>query len=53
MSEYSDLATAARWTGAKRSFADEANFQADGDLRGKCVLKGEPALVGSTTPRRG
>ena len=44
---------AARRTGAKIFFADEAHFQADADLRGKWVLKGEPALVGSTSPRRG
>ena len=34
-------------------FADEAHFRADADLRGKWVLKGEPALVDSTSPRRG
>jgi transposase len=40
-------------TGAKIFFADEAHFYADVDLRGKWVLKGEPALVGSTSPRYG
>ena len=45
-------ATAAR-TGTKIFFADEAHFQADANLRGKWVLKGEPALVDSTSPRRG
>jgi hypothetical protein len=34
-------------TGAKIFFVDEAHFSADVDLRGKWVLKGEPALVGS------
>ena len=34
-------------------FADEAHFRADAELRGKWVLKGEPALVDSTSPRRG
>jgi len=40
-------------TGAKIFFADEAHFYADVDLRGKWVLKGEPALVDSTSPRYG
>ena len=47
------MAAAARRTGAKIFFADEAHFRADGDLRGKWMLKGEPALVDSTSPRRG
>ena len=46
------LAPAAQ-TGTKTFFADEAHFQADADLRGKWVLRGEPALVYSTSPRRG
>ena len=33
--------------------ADEAHFRADAELRGKWVLKGEPALVDSTSPRYG
>ena len=33
--------------------ADEAHSQAHGDLRGKWVLKGTPALVDPTSPRRG
>ena len=51
--EYAALTAAARRSGAKIFFADEAHFQADADLRGKWVLRGEPALVGSTSPRRG
>ena len=51
--EYAALTAAARRSGVKIFFADEAHFQADADLRGKWVLKGEPALVGSTSPRRG
>ena len=39
--------------GAKVFFTDEAHFRADADLRGKWVLKGEPALVDSTSPRWG
>ena len=53
VSEYTALAAAARRTGAKIFFADEAHFQTDADLRGQWVLKGEPALVDSTSPRRG
>ena len=53
MSEYAALTAAARRTGVKIFFADEAHFRADADLRGKWVLKGEPALVDSTNPRRG
>jgi len=51
--EYALLRAAAARTGAKIFFADEAHFYADADLRGKWVLKGEPALVGSTSPRYG
>ena len=51
--EYAALAAAARRNGAKIFFADEAHFRADADLRDKWVLKGEPALVDSTSPRRG
>ena len=39
--------------GAKIFFADEAHFRADAELRCKWVLKGEPALVDSTSPRYG
>ena len=48
--EYAALTAAARRTGVKIFFADEAHFRADADLRGKWVLKGEPALVDSTSP---
>jgi transposase len=51
--EYALLRAAAAMTGAKIFFADEAHFYADVDLRGKWVLKGEPALVDSTSPRYG
>ena len=53
VAEYAVLTAEARRTGAKIFFADEAHFQADGDLRGKWGLQGEPALVDSTSPRRG
>jgi transposase len=51
--EYALLRAMAAATGAKIFFADEAHFYADVDLRGKWVLKGEPALVDSTSPRYG
>jgi transposase len=51
--EYALLRATAAMTGAKIFFVDEAHFYADVDLRGKWVPKGEPALVGSTSPRYG
>ena len=53
VAEYAALSEEAQRTGARIFFADEAHFRADAELRGKWVLKGEPALVGSTSPRRG
>jgi transposase len=51
--EYAALRVVARLTKAKLFFVDEAHFYADADLRGKWVLKGQPALVDSTSPRYG
>src|SRR5262245_32663030 len=51
--EYTILQAGAAASGAKIFFVDEAHFYADADLRGKWVLKGEPALVDSTSPRWG
>ena len=51
--EYALLRAAAEASGAKIFFVDEAHFYADADLRGTWVLKGEPALVDSTSPRWG
>ncbi len=51
--EYSALWEEAQRTEARIFFADEAHFRADAELRGKWVLKGEPALVDSTSPRYG
>ena len=50
---YAALLVEARQLGTKVFFADEAHFRADADLRGKWVLKGEPALVDSSSPRWG
>ena len=51
--EYAALREEAGRTGARILFADEAHFRADAELRGKWVLRGEPALVNSTSPRYG
>ncbi len=51
--EYATLSEEAWRTGARIFFADEAHFRADAELRGKWVLRGEPALVDSTSPRYG
>jgi len=51
--EYARIRAEAEASGAKIFFADEAHFYADVDLRRKWVLKGEPALVDSTSPRWG
>ena len=53
VAEYAVLMAEARRTGAKIFFADEAHFQVDGELRGEWVSQGGPALVDSTSPRRG
>jgi transposase len=53
VAEYACLQAEAAATGAKHFFVDEAHFYADADLGGKWVLKGEPALVDSTSPRYG
>jgi len=50
---YSQIQEEAPRRGAKIFFVDEAHFRADADLRGKWVLRGQPALVDSTSPRRG
>jgi transposase len=39
--------------GARLFFVDEAHFRADGDLRRLWTLKGQPALVDSTSPKYG
>ena len=51
VAEYAALSDEAHRFGAKIFFADEAPFRADAELRGKWVLRGEPALVDSTSPR--
>ena len=53
VAEYAAMSEEARRSGAKIFFADEAHFRADAELRGKWVLRGEPALVDSSSPRYG
>ena len=53
VAEYAALREEARRTGARIFFADEAHFRADAELRGKWVLRGEPALVNSNSPKYG
>ena len=50
VAEYAALSEEAQRSGAKIFFADEAHFRADAELRGKWVLRGEPALVDSNQP---
>jgi transposase len=50
---YAGLRSEAQGTGAKIFFVDEAHFRADVELRAKWVLRGEPALADSTSPRLG
>ena len=50
---YVALRSEAQAQGAKIFFVDEAHFRADVALRAKWVLRGEPALIDSTSPRLG
>ena len=53
VAEYAALREEAQATCARIFFADEAHFRADAELRGKWVLRGEPAPVDSTSPSYG
>jgi transposase len=53
VADYAQLCVEAQASGAKLFFVDEAHFRADVDLRAKWVLRGEPALADSTSPRLG
>jgi transposase len=53
VADYTALRIESQVNGAKIFFVDEAHFRADADLRTKWVLRGEPALVDSTSPRLG
>ena len=53
VAQYAALSEEVQRSGTKIFFADEAHFRADAELRGKWVLKGEVALVDSTSPRYG
>ena len=51
--EYVVLRSEAQAGKAKIFFVDEAHFRADVELRSQWVLRGEPALVDSSSPRMG
>ena len=53
VAQYAILREEAQRTEARIFFADEAHFRADAELRGKWVLKGQPALVDSASPQYG
>jgi transposase len=53
VARYAALLDEARAGGAALWFVDEAHFRADADLRLMWAPKGQPALVGSTSPRWG
>ena len=50
---YVALRDEAERSGAKIFFVDEAHFRADVELRAKWVLRGQPALVDTSSPRFG
>jgi len=50
---YVALRAEAQARGAKIFFVDEAHFRADVELRTKWVLRGEPALVDTSSPKYG
>lgn len=53
VTEYRRLVAETEARGGHILFVDEAHFRADGDLRGLWVLRGEEALVDSTSPKYG
>jgi transposase len=53
VTDYVVLRAETQAQGGKIFFVDEAHFRADVELRSKWVLRGEPALVDSTSPRLG
>ena len=53
VAEYAALRDEAYRTDARIFFAYEAHFRAEAELRGKWMLKGQPALVDSTSPQYG
>ena len=53
VAEYAAYRDESRRTDGKVFFIGEAHFRADAELRGKWVLRGEPALVDSSSPKYG
>jgi hypothetical protein len=50
---YGVLRAEAQATGARIFFVDEAHFRAEVTLRAQWVLRGQPALIDSSSPRLG
>ena len=53
VSAYVALRDEAQLSGTKIFFVDEAHFRADVEVRAKWVLRGQPALVDTSSPRFG
>jgi transposase len=53
VADYVTLRAKAQSSGTKIFFVDEAHFRADVELRAKWVLRGEPALVDTSSPKFG
>ena len=53
MAEYAALREDDRENGDRILFINEAHFRSEAELRGNWVLRGEPALVDSTSPQYG
>ena len=53
VAEYAAFWDESRRIGGKVFFVDEAHFRADVELRGKWVLRGEPAFWDSSSPKYG
>ena len=53
VAEYAVLMEEACQSNTKIFFAGEAHFRTESELQGKWVLRGEPALVDSSSPRYG
>ena len=51
--QYRQIREEAQESGAKIFFVDEAHFRADADSEGEMGVRGQPALVDSTSPRWG
>lgn len=53
LDQYRTIVAEAERLGARIFFVDEAHFRADGDLRRLWTLRGQPALIDSSSPKYG